>query len=145
MGTSDRFDGLGDGFTLGVGGFDEDIGEGNTSFRIHGEVLGADLREEGNRVFLEELVELTRGEYTSEIVSALVEGLVEHDSRSSDSRVGGRVGGDTEEVVVTVDVGVLGERSLGGRIGFVEVGDQNELVGTFEGGVVGFGDGRYSG
>lgn len=132
--TSDRLDGLDNLLALRVGGLDEDVSEGETGLGVGGEVVGRDLVEKGNRVLLGEDEERVVVDLTLEVVAALVEGLVEDDSGDLDvgSSGGGGVGRDTEEVVVAVEVGKVGEGGLDGRVGLVDVSDEDDLVGGAE-------------
>jgi hypothetical protein len=132
--TSDRFDSLYDLLPLGIARFNENVSEGDTGFGVGREVVGRDLVEERDRVFLGEDEERVVGDGSSELVATFVESLVENDSGSLD--VGGSGDGgirrETKEVVISVEIGKVVERGFGGLVGFVDVSDNDNLVGSLE-------------
>lgn len=130
---------------------DEHVGERKTGLGVSGVVLAGNLVEESDRVVEDELLEdLDVGVLDAvdgEVSATVVELLVDNDGRGLDaSDLGGvLIGGDTEEVVVTVllsDLGESGSRSVG--LG-AKVGNDDDLVGGLEFLVVGGGDFANSG
>lgn len=142
----DGLDGVDVLLELVIIGVDEEVGKRKTSLGVGWVVLAGDLVEKGDRVVEDELLEdLGVGVLDAsggEVCAAVVELLVDNDGwglNASDLE-GVGVGGDTEEVVVTV---LFSDRAedMGDRVGLGgEVGNNDDLVGLLELLVVGEGD-----
>jgi hypothetical protein len=139
-------DGVNEGVLVIFGGVDEEIGERKTGASVVGIVLSTDFVNERKGVFLDESLEVLGGGVDDtvgwEVVAALIEGLVEDDGgRSNTSSLNGSgVGGETEEVVITVLLSDSREDRCGGFASSGNVSNSDDLVSLGEFFVVGSGD-----
>jgi hypothetical protein len=141
--TSDGLDALNESDSVRIIGRDEDVCERDTSLCVESKVLWRDLIEERYGVFGNKGGKSLAGEGLCEVVTTLVESLVHDDGGRGDSggADGGRVGSDTEHVVIAVRFGVCAEDVFVDGVGLVEVCNENNLVGSLEGDVVVLSDG----